>query len=167
MIETISLKLKSMKDKNTKFLWAVFLFMGIFIYFSSHSQGQAQTNVNTSEAPLSADTYIPIGYTLVPVDIVNSNQISSLLGQVGGQVDLYLTNTQGKKSKKIMGNIKLLRAPLDPDNFAVLIHEDRVSELLAHDQKFFAVILNPKQSKKQKSKKAAPPKFEIEYQEIL
>ena len=89
------------------------------------------------------DTLIPEGFSLVNIEIVNADKLDAILGQFG-IVDLYLANEDGKRTtKKIASKVKILRAPKNPQEFAVLVLEAQVSELFAYNSPFFASIQNP------------------------
>jgi len=89
------------------------------------------------------DTLIPEGFSLVNIEIVNAEKLDAILGQFG-VVDLFLANEDGKKtSKKIASKVKILRAPKNPQEFAVLVPEAQVSELFSYDSPFYASIQNP------------------------
>lgn len=165
------LELSRNKKLQNKLLVGLFLFFGILIVVDQAMSGAPENqNVNEkrTESP-SADTFIPAGYTLVPIEVVNSLQISPLLGSLGGQVDLYKVSETGRKSKLVYSAAKILRAPLDPEQFAVLVPATAVNSLLSESTRFFAVILNPNATKNPKKKKTArqPRRIEIEYQETL
>lgn len=158
------------KGLQNKILLGLFFLFGVIIALD-HAASQSklpQTPGKQKESP-SADTYIPAGFTLVPIEIINSLQISPLIGSIGGKVDLYRVSDAGKKSKLIYSSAKLLRAPLDPDQFAVLIPSDDVLRLLSESTMFFAVVLNPQQNKMKPSQKSTTKHraIEIEYQENI
>ncbi|MEZ0393013.1 MAG: hypothetical protein ACAH59_12405, partial [Pseudobdellovibrionaceae bacterium] len=58
-------------------------------------------------------------------------------------VDLF----RGPRSQKVGKRLKLLRAPLNPDQFAVLVPEGEVTHLLETPGPFWAAIQNPLQRK--------------------
>lgn len=90
----------------------------------------------------SADTYIPEGFVLVPIELQNAESLSSLIGNYA-VVDLF----RGPNSQRVGKRLKLLRAPLNPQQFAVLVPEGQVSTLLQSPGAFWAAIQNPQQSK--------------------
>ena len=90
------------------------------------------------------DTHIPVGFVLVPIEVINKESLYAILGS-HGVVDLFLTGKKGQKVYKIAHHVKMLRAPLDPSRFAVLVPEQEVTKILKHQQPFFAVVQNPKQ----------------------
>lgn len=157
--------------------WTIFVFLAlglISIIVSlltppTQAQEVSGANLETPKQTLSADTYIPPGHVLIPIEISNIEGLNSILGRIGGTVDLYLTNQSGLKGKIIGRKIRILRAPLNPDLFAVLIKEDFSDTILEAQGPFFAVIHNPnsKGSEVLKEEKIQPKKnnFTIEYKE--
>jgi hypothetical protein len=108
------------------------------IYFSQGSDEPKKF----AESP---DTFIPAGFVLVPIDVVNKDALQSMLGNFG-VVDLYIPATEpGKLGKKAASRVKILRAPLNPEEFAVLVREGEAFQLVHHDSGFFIVIQNPNQ----------------------
>lgn len=129
--------------------------------FSAYLQGK-QNKVGepvSLELEESADTYIPNGYVLVPLDISNGLSISNLMGRYTF-VDIYTTNSLDERQKKIIAqNLRMLKAPHDDNQFAVLVGENEYK--LIHDlsEPVFIVIKNPNTKKhelisKEKDKKA-------------
>ena len=92
--------------------------------------------------PTSADTYIPEGFVLVPIEIQNSESLSSLIGDFA-VVDLF----KGPHSQRVGRRLKMLRAPLNPQQFAVLVPEAEVSTLLQTAGPFWVAIQNPAMTK--------------------
>lgn len=100
----------------------------------------SETNPNIK----SADTFIPRGFVLVPLEIANAESLASLVGDLGGVVDLYLANNGDQKGGlKVGTKLKILRAPLNPQQYAVLVKEHESSQLLSHAGPFIAVVQNP------------------------
>ncbi len=135
------LKLWYQIPRNRSFTIAMsfmILIVAISIFFSSGT-----TNESDSTLPETADTYIPEGFVLVPIELQNVDSISSLVGDVA-IVDLF----QGPESKKVGKRLRLMRAPLNPSQYAVLVSENEVQRLLASPGPYWAVIQNPNQSKK-------------------
>ncbi len=100
---------------------------------------QEDSPVNTA----TLDTLIPEGFSLVNIEIVNADKLDAILGQFG-VVDLFLASEDGKKTtKKIASKVKILRAPKNPQEFAVLVPEALVSHLFSYDSPFFASVQNP------------------------
>jgi hypothetical protein len=92
----------------------------------------------------STDTYIPNGYVLVPLEISNAIAVSSLMGQYTF-VDIYTTSgTDGSPQKIIAQGLRMIRAPHNDEQFAVLVAESE-HELIQHlSEQVFVVIKNPK-----------------------
>lgn len=89
-----------------------------------------------------ADTYIPAGFVLIPLEIVNIESIKGLIGNYG-VVDLFRISEDKQEPRLIARHVKLIRAPLDPDHFAVLVSENETSPILTGMGPIMAVIQNP------------------------
>lgn len=93
-----------------------------------------------------ADTYIPSGFVLVPIEIQNIEGLDSILGQFG-VVDLFLPGHEGlSRGRLVARRLKILRAPLNPSQFAVLAPEGQAPDIVRHEGPFIVVIQNPKES---------------------
>ena len=115
--------------KKGRFYLFSCLLLALFLFFFSlkHSSPEEERGI-----PLeSMDTHIPLGFVLVPIEVFNKESLSALLGS-HGVVDLFLTNKKGRKVHKIAHHVKMLRAPLDPHRFAILVPEKEAVKLLKH-----------------------------------
>jgi hypothetical protein len=91
-----------------------------------------------------ADTYIPSGFVLVPIEVANYESLDSILGKFG-VVDLYLpANEKVAHATRVASHIKILRAPLNPSHFAVLAREEDSSQLVRFSGPFTVIVQNPK-----------------------
>jgi hypothetical protein len=131
----------------------------ISIYLASRSEEKTSKAPNT---PADLTTYIPDGFVLVPLEIVNQEAISGMI-QNFALVDLFTPNTAEKKGRKVATNLKLIRAPLNKDLFGVLIPNNEVSQVVSSSESFFVAIRNPTQQNSESFTK--PHKsFQLEYQ---
>lgn len=108
--------------------------MFFIIYFKNKSK-----NHSIEKKPLYADTLIPKGYVLVPVELINIHAVRGLIDQYG-LIDLY-TGSENK-SLKIASRIKLIRAPLNPNQYAVMVPEQLSREVMKYKDILWAVVLN-------------------------
>jgi hypothetical protein len=140
-----------------------FLCLGIVGVLSNQGRPSGDLNATTESKEKSVDTYIPRGFVLVPLEIANSDSLTSLVGNLGGVVDLYLATNSGSKSGlKVGSKLKLLKAPLNPNQFAVLVREDESPKLLSYTGPFIAVVQNPDEQGTRVTSQAS--KIHIEYQ---
>ncbi|MBK9323259.1 MAG: hypothetical protein IPM97_10015 [Bdellovibrionaceae bacterium] len=102
----------------------------------------------TSKEPASSeseafdfDTMIPSGHILIPIQLSNAESLASLTGQFA-VIDLYTVNERDRKGFKVASAIKLLRAPLNPQQFAVLVREEESSKIVTQEGPFFAALKN-------------------------
>lgn len=149
--------------KENKKILIVFIGMGIVCLTSFLMQNQAASPISDADAiNKSIDTFIPQGHVLVPIQLVNAESLQNIVGRLGGVVDLYLP-MQNKKSIKIANRVKLLKAPLNPEEFAVLVRETESAQILSYSGPFIAVIQNPNEKKSQVIAPSQKLKPKIEY----
>lgn len=157
-------KLRQLKF-DTKLLLIAFVGFGVLSFILTFSKSEAPAPITKEEAPTtSVDTFIPKGFVLVPLELANADSLGSLVGDMGGVVDLYLASKDNRKSGlKVASRIKLLRAPLNPQQYAVLVKENESSRLLSMTGPFIAVVQNPdsKGTELAQSKKSS---IKIDYQ---
>lgn len=148
---------------KNNYLLLGFLCLGVMSLISTQFKADSEMNPPAESTQKSVDTYIPRGYVLVPLEIANSDSLNSLLGNLGGVVDLYLATNSGSKSGlKVGTKLKLLKAPLNPNQFAVLVREDESPKLLSYTGPFIAVVQNPIEHGTKVSSRAS--KIHIDYQ---
>lgn len=145
---------KWIKDPRNRTLMIAMALMLIIILGVQLTSNPTETEA-VEEA--SADTYIPDGFVLVPIEIQNADSLGSLIGSYA-VVDLF----RGPSSQRVGRRLKLLRAPLNPQQFAVLVPEGEVSALMAIPGPYWAAIQNPQQQKSTEIA-AGKKKSRIEY----
>jgi hypothetical protein len=164
-ISEIKNKLKeALQDKiKNKHFYVAFLGIGILcLLLTLRNSGTPEPQ--EERAPHSVDTFIPAGLILVPLEISNSESLASLVGEMGGVVDLYLaSNDQRKGGVKVAAKVKLVRAPLNPQQYAVLVREEEGPKLMAYNGPFLAVVQNPDVKGAQLSQ-TAKKSIRIDYQ---
>lgn len=123
-----------------------FLILGLsafcLLYFILYRQMQTGLN-EAPRAPekVQADTFIPAGYVLVPIKLENTQAVSGLIDQFA-IVDVYAVNASTQLNELVAEKVKMLRAPLDPNQFAVLLKDDKARELLQLNGHFSVVLQN-------------------------
>jgi hypothetical protein len=131
-----------LKIKKNRVFAIAFVGMGLLVLLASAGQ-----NIEKEKSPDSADTVIPAGYVLVPIQLENQDSISSLMGDFG-VANLFLSaKVSGHGRVKVGQRLKLLRAPLNPEQYAVLVPEEESGKILEAQGPFFAVLQNPNDSK--------------------
>lgn len=160
----MDLKIFHLKNNlKNKHLYIAFVALGALCLISS-LQSPTAPLVTEEKATSSVDTFIPAGLVLVPIEISNAESLASLVGEMGGVVDLYLaSNDQRKGGLKVAAKVKLVRAPLNPQQYAVLIREEEGPRLMSYTGPFIAVIQNP-DAKGTKLSQTAKKSIRIEYQ---
>lgn len=137
-------KLEALKkiDKD-KLVWILFAVFGAIVAFVEWHSSTPPAPVENA-APETIDTFIPKGHLLVPVDIQNADQLQSLVGPTT-VVDLYASGA-GHRAQLVGRRLRLLRAPANPQVFAVLIRDTEADRLLNYPGPFRASIRTPDES---------------------
>lgn len=90
----------------------------------------------------SMDTYIPEGLTLVPITLANGESLASLIEDFA-IVDLYETGPGGlKPGRKVGHRLRLVRSPMNPQAFAVLVPDGQTAQLFQTPDPLFGVLLS-------------------------
>lgn len=127
-------------------IWIAAVVATVTIAFYWDHTSTPNSEVHHIEDPASASTYIPAGFVLVPIEVANYESLDSILGNYG-IVDLYIApETPGKRAVKVAEHLKILRAPLNPSHFAVLVKDSESANLVEHTGPFTVVVKNPNQS---------------------
>lgn len=104
-------------------------------------KNNSATEESSSEKPKTfyADTLIPKGFVLIPIDLANVEAVAGLIDQFG-IVDLY-SGTENN-SVLVANRVKILRAPLNQNKYAVMVTEASSHELIKIKGPFLAVVQN-------------------------
>ncbi|WP_295900187.1 hypothetical protein [uncultured Bdellovibrio sp.] len=149
---------------KNNYLLVAFVCLGLISFFITRPAAEPVQKDTFLPEPKSVDTFIPRGFVLVPIEISNAESLASLVGDMGGVVDLYLaSNEKQKGGLKVGSKLKLLRAPLNPQQYAVLVKETESSRLLSYAGPFIAVVQNPDEKGTQLSS-SGPSRVRVEYQ---
>ncbi len=158
-IKTKIKSIKSFKD-NKHLVIAFILLIGISIYVS---------HVNSIEkfagGPVQADTIIPKGFILFPIQLENIDAIKGVIDSYG-VIDIYCRSKNGGATKKLLSKVKIIQAPYNPEEYALFLPEYLSSKMMSETGPFLGVI----QNKATKAEFAGPEteqrqhKVNIEYQ---
>lgn len=133
------MKYKQQIKNNIHLIIAFTVLIAVSIFSS------ASLKESRAATPLEVDTIIPRGYVLVPVDLENKEAVQSLI-QSHGIIDLYTGNPLERKTVKLATRIKIIRAPYNPNLFAVLVKEQLAERIMKQSGTFYAVIQNKAQA---------------------
>lgn len=140
------MKFSNLEPQNKILLISFVVFLGLYVLLTfKQKPTAAKLPVSKLET---ADTYIPAGHVLVPIEIENVESVSGIIGSFA-LVDLYTRPLQvGAAEMLLVGQkIKLIRAPLNPNQYAVLVTEAESVELLKTNPRFWVTIHNQKVTK--------------------
>ncbi len=143
-------------DFKTKVVLVLFVFTILVLLFMNFKN--TPPGMPEPEATESTDTIIPKGFVLVPLEIANSQTLAQLISEFG-LVDLYSITKDSTKGRKVATKVKLIRAPMDPTQFAVLLPENLSSDFLTEPGPFIATIFNPAKNEELSSLNKVNKKF--------
>lgn len=148
-----------LKFMDPKYLIPLFLVSLVIVVFEK-SKTEA-VELRTPETHFS-DTIIPPGYSLTPISIANAEALSALIDGFA-LVDVYTVDSENQKAgQKILGKAKLIRAPRDPNQYAILLPESESGYLMQKKGPFSVVIKNPNAAAKLEFTKKFVPLKNIE-----
>lgn len=127
--------------KSDKVLLYAFVALGLTALLIRLLDSEPKIPPESSHESADVDTVIPAGFMLVPIQLSNAEALTSLIGQFA-VVDLYTVNEKDRTGVKVASAVRLIRAPLDPQQFAVLVREDESSKIVSYDGRFFAALKN-------------------------
>lgn len=154
--------LRKYATKNIdRLLMIAFLALGAAALLLGWTKKEAPLVVEEQEA-VQVDTMIPAGYLLIPIELSNGESLASLAGPYA-LIDLYAVSENGRKGVKVAAGVKLLKAPLNPDQFAVLMREEESTQLVQREGPFFAALKNPKDVKRPSALKVLKQTLRIHY----
>jgi hypothetical protein len=129
--------------KTRQWTWVVAALLCGFMAFYFDTGSTKVANADPADAMDAPATLIPAGYVLVPIEVANFESLDSILGKFG-IVDLYISSDDPKKrAHKVGEKLKILRAPLNPSRFAVLVRDEDSSKLVSYSGAFTVVVQNP------------------------
>lgn len=118
-----------------------------FLILNKQGTNQSQLKKTKTASSLNVNTFIPAGFVLIPVNLLNSESLNGLIGK-WGWISLY-SSLPGKNLKPIVSSIRVIRSPKNPNQFAVLAEEGKSSLILTHTAPLIAVIQSLKTKTKQ------------------
>lgn len=121
---------------------------------SMKTNGTAEESGPEKNKTFYADTLIPKGFVLIPIELANADAVAGLIDQYG-VVDLY--SGPENNSVLVASRIKILRAPLNQNKYAVMVPESFSQELMRIKGPLLAVVQN-RFAKDTVAKPAKPPK---------
>lgn len=127
-----------------------FVLPGVLLFFvcviSLASEiGRTPKETMPQQIVQSLDTYIPKGFVLVPIEVQNQAALNAIFND-HGIVDLYVPDPKNPKSGiRVAQKVKMLRAPLNPDQFAVLVPDEMAPDLVKYEGAYTVMVQNPRE----------------------
>jgi len=152
----MKIKIPKISQQN-KILLCSFLFLIVaYLLFGIKTE-----KLQTPAEKIYADTLIPKGMVLIPIELANVDSVAALMDQFG-VVDLFTGSMTARGNKKIASRVKILRAPLNPNQYAVLVPENLSSVIMSSPGPFWAVVQN-RQAQQEAYKEKTIHTVRIEY----
>lgn len=158
-------KIKSLKSiKENKHLVAGFILIVCVSIYYNHIEKPEPIVKNNDQ--IFADTILPKGFILFPIRLENIEAIQGVIHQFG-IIDVYTATQPGRPSKKVLSKVKILQAPYNPNEYALLLAESLSSKMMAEVGPFLGVIQNRSLSTdiSEAKPKAESKNIHIEYQQ--
>lgn len=161
------LKKDTNPEEDSYRLWVIIItILGVTAALIQFKQkNEAPKNVDSAFAK--PDTFIPQGFTLVPIEVANYEPLDSIIGQYG-VVDLFSTPINPlEKPQRIAYSVKIIRAPRNPSHFAVLMPNDKAHRVAGHSGPLTVTVRNPKETgikfvQEKRSKKRRRVSYDLE-----
>jgi len=154
---------KILKFTEDKYLLYSFVALGVVaLIIQLLPQTDSKEPVSADHEAFDVDTMIPSGHILIPIELSNAESLASLTGQFS-VIDLYTVGERDRKGFKVASAVKLLRAPLNPQQFAVLVREEESTKIVTQEGPFFAALKNRDEKTKETNAKSLKKNLIITY----
>ena len=150
------MKIFKLSQNNKVLLLSFLILIAAYFLFSPKNA------VSEKHEKIYADTMIPKGQVLIPIELANAESVSALMDQYG-VVDLYSASANTVGAIRLASKVKILRAPLNPNQYAVLVPENLSKHIMSLSGPFWAVVQN-RDTKQTEFKETPPNSVRIEYQ---
>ncbi len=139
------------------------LLLSFLILIAAYFLFSPKNSKNLTSEKVYADTMIPKGQVLIPIELANAESVSALMDQFG-IVDLYSASANSVGTTKLASKVKILRAPLNPNQYAVLVPESLSKHIMSLTGPFWAVVQN-RDTKQTEPAETKAKTVRIEYQQ--
>jgi len=156
-------KINIMDPDKPYWILSTILLMAIILLISNHSKNSQatlpDTNNSISNVSNNIDTFVPNGFVLVTLQLINGDSIDPLIGNYG-MVDVYqspqihlsspdsllsnnIHNQNLNSNLPIATHLRIIRAPNNPRLFGALVPEGSRKLIQLLSAPVFAVIQRP------------------------
>lgn len=133
------------EDKQLTIFLIIFIIIGVMTA-TYHLQGADSKKPIDLHTPDRMDTAIPKGLRLYEIEISNYELLDSIIGQYG-VVDLFTTPLNpNEKAKRVAYSVRIVRAPKNPNKFAVLAPDSEIEKLASYHGTFTVAVKNPNEA---------------------
>ncbi len=170
--KTLWEKLKRNLLDPKKPIWILVTLALMGVMLTIFQQKDIEPPKRSQEESASLDTFIPAGFVLVTLQLINSDSIESMIGSYC-LVDLYPGSNEPdfqleKMAKPIAKRLRLIRAPNNPSLFGVLVPEEDPVVIQKLAGPVFAVIQGPNAKALPAPVRVTPKRYRsIKYGDLL
>lgn len=134
--------------KNLKSQWMVLIIIG------SSALLALLWNLLTSKtekvkSEIDVSTHIPMGFVLVPIEIQNYEALNAIMPSTGVVDLITVPDRPESNAVKLASQVRILRAPFNQNQFAVLVPQEQAPRLVRYHGPLFAVVQNGKSGRTQ------------------
>ena len=140
----------------------------VWTLFSHFLPDQTEAASQTDEAgeTFAMDEYLPEGYVLLPLEFENQAALEPLISSFA-IVNIYQTTGEdARRGKLVAKNVKIMRAPQNPQSFAALIPENQVANMMKGPGGYYGVIQRKNPDAHFQKASAAPPVRQVRIQQF-
>lgn len=135
----MQIKSRSLSLQNKVLFGSFVVLVALTIALRPQSK-PSENNPPEAVVTAQADTFIPKGSVLVPVELQNIQAVAGLIGS-HGLIDLYGALPDGN-GFQIAEAVKILQAPLNPEQFAVLVSAPLAKKIMQYRGVYWGVVRN-------------------------
>lgn len=151
----------SFSRHSEKWLFSILslgLLWTLFTFLSGESSAKPSSPPRDNAESFEADRMIPEGFVLIPLEFENHSALSSLLGDYGVLNIYQSAGLEGKRGRLVAKNVKVFRAPQNPQAFAVLVPEAQALLFMDAQTGFYGVVQRKDASSRfaQANKRSSP-----------
>ncbi len=154
--------IQDFKKSPEKGLLVISIFAVLLLAAFSRSEPQTPEQVLET-----IDTQVPLGFTLTPIEIINADALTGLIGNYG-MASLYTVKTELQQGGLMAADrVKIIRPANNPNKFSALLPDHQVKSFMQYAGPFYAVIQNPKTNEQVKVNSLDRAKSKIKIVESL
>ncbi|MCX7978359.1 MAG: hypothetical protein N2578_05090 [Bdellovibrionaceae bacterium] len=152
-----------LKKYQQRYLIFAFMVCGLWAIFADLSSKSGAETLPRQDKKVSVANLIPPGYTLMPIPLLNAEELGSMLDGYG-KVSLFSIPDEGPK-RLVARSLKIIRSPINPSVFGVLVRQNDTEILLKFPGPYYAVLESLSEENARVEKAPSKNPVQVSYQE--